>query len=90
MFCHDLSISRCSVGAAVFSVPDVSTRGWSHYCKSALLFNHHLLLYETLAQWEMSGKNRYEHRELRDEDTWRRSTEQQFYSKVVVVSLICL
>ncbi len=27
----------------------------------------------------------YEH-----EDTWRRSTEQQFYSKVVVVSLICL
>lgn len=44
------------IGVAVLAVPDVSTRGCSHYCKSAQLFSHHLLLYETLGQWEMSGK----------------------------------
>lgn len=52
-------------------MPDVSSRGCNDYCKSALLFNHHLLLYETLGEWEMSGKNRYERRELCDKDKER-------------------
>lgn len=44
------------IGVAVLAVPNASTRGCSHDCKSAQLFSHHLLLYETLGQWEMSNK----------------------------------